>query len=160
MTSVESEQPPTSRIGYEGLIVDERYRLESLIGTGGFGEVWRATQQVEGQAVRPVALKILTAPSAGTPSATVAGSSGDTAAWLNEVKAIREVHCEEVTTIYDVGIAREPRGIAFIAMELLEGTTLDTLLATRPIYWRLLPKFSAHSFLMTRGRTASAWFRS
>ena len=132
MTLVETDQRPVSRIGHEGLIVDERYRLERLIGAGGFGEVWRATQQVEGQEVRPVALKILTAPSGAdnTPTQTAAGDG-----WLNEVRAIREVHCEAVTTIYDVGIARQPR-VAFIAMELLSGATLDKSLAAGPIYWR------------------------
>ncbi|HUH03529.1 MAG TPA: protein kinase [Kofleriaceae bacterium] len=124
---------PKPRIGEVGLVVDQRYRLDALIGAGGFGEVWRATQQVEGQAVRPVALKILSAPS---DALATTGSGGDPqSGWLNEVRAIREVSCEAITTIYDVGIAREPR-VAFIAMELLEGAPLDRRLAQGPVYWR------------------------
>ncbi len=137
---------PRARIGREGLLIDARYRLDVLIGAGGFGEVWRATQQVEGQAVRPVALKILSAPpgadatpsnDTSAPGTRASGSSGGPggASWLNEVRAIREVACPAITTIYDVGIAREPR-VAFIAMELLEGTTLDKLLDGGPLYWR------------------------
>jgi len=141
----ETRAPSRARIGREGLVIDQRYRLDALIGAGGFGEVWRATQQVEGQAVRPVALKILSAPpgSDGTPDTQIdgatraTGSSGGPSgtSWLNEVRAIREVQCPAITTIYDVGIARDPR-VAFIAMELLEGTTLDKLLADGPLYWR------------------------
>lgn len=113
------------------MIVDQRYRLEELIGAGGFGEVWRATQEVEGQAVRPLALKLLGAPGAG--GTTPGGGSGD--GWLNEVRAIRDVTCDAVATIYDVGVSREPR-VAFIAMELLAGGTLEDRLQAGPIYWR------------------------
>jgi serine/threonine protein kinase len=132
-----------ARLGEPGQVVDGRYRLEQLLGAGGFGEVWRATQEVEGSEVRPVALKLVDAPSltgADTPAlrATPSGSGGSLGAhrWLDEVRAVRDIKCDSITTIYDVGIARENR-LAFIAMELLEGQTLhDRIAPAGRIYWR------------------------
>ena len=134
------------RLGEPGLLIDDRYRLEQLLGAGGFGEVWRATQEVEGSQVRPVALKLLVAPGEGgtlpvaaTPAAgSVAGS--DVASlgghrWLDEVRAVRDVKCDAIATIFDVGIARQPR-VAYIAMELLEGRTLEYRLREGKLYWR------------------------
>lgn len=143
MTLADVDRPEPVRLGRPGQVVDGRYRLEDKLGAGGFGEVWRASQEVEGESVRDVALKILIAPpdESGTPrtaktKASTGSSAGDGRGWLNEVRAIREVHCDAVTTIYDVGIAREPR-VAFIAMELLCGETVhDRLERAGPIYWR------------------------
>lgn len=126
------------RLGAPGVIVDGRYRLERLLGAGGFGEVWRATQEVEGAVVRPVALKLLDAPGAsGTPRAGGSGGSTDGGGhrWLDEVRAVRDVRCDAIATIFDVGVSREPR-MAFIAMELLEGATLDVRLKDGTVYWR------------------------
>ena len=110
--------------GQQGELVDGRYRLEAPLGAGGFGEVWKATHVVDGAEVRTVALKLIDAPGAG----------GD-AGWLDEVRAVRDVACDAVPTIYDAGVA--PGGkVAFIAMELLEGEALDARLGKGPIRWR------------------------
>ncbi len=132
-----------NRLGKPGLVVDGRYRLDVLLGAGGFGEVWRASQQVEGSDVRPVALKLLHAPTTGTgmtPTtgpAVTPGGSGSTMQhrWLDEVRAVRDVRCDSIATIFDVGISREPR-MAFIAMQLLTGETLDERLKRGVVYWR------------------------
>lgn len=110
--------------GQQGELVDGRYRLEAPLGAGGFGEVWKATHVVDGAEVRAVAIKLIDAPGAG----------GD-AGWLDEVRAVRDVACDAVPTIYDAGLA--PGGkVAFIAMELLEGEALDARLGKGPIRWR------------------------
>jgi serine/threonine protein kinase len=110
--------------GKPGDLVDGRYRLEAQLGAGGFGEVWRATHIVDGSEVRTVAIKLVDAPGAG-------GGTG----WLDEVRAVRDVACDAVPTIYDAGVA--PGGkVAFIAMELLAGEPLDARLGRGPIPWR------------------------
>ncbi len=133
-------QSSASRLGEPGQIVDGRYRLERLLGAGGFGEVWKASQEVEGSEVRPVALKLLFAPESGgdavTPPVTASGSGSlGGHRWLDEVRAVRDVRCESIATIFDVGISRSPR-LAFIAMELLRGETLDARLGRGVVYWR------------------------
>ncbi len=140
-----SGAPTQARLGRRGLLIDGRYRLDELLGAGGFGEVWRARQEVEGAEVRTVALKLLVPPAeAGGATPTARGRGGGTASasgsggartWLDEVRAVREVACRSIVTIYDVGIAREPR-VAFIAMELLHGETLAERLQRGPLYWR------------------------
>ncbi len=104
-----------------GALIDGRYRLEAMIGAGGFGEVWQATHVVDGAEVRTVAIKLLDA--------------GSDAGWLDEVRAVRDVVCDAVPTIFDAGVARDG-GLAFIAMELLEGETLDARLDRGAIPWR------------------------
>lgn len=110
--------------GREGERVDGRYRLETKLGSGGFGDVWRATHVVDGADVRTVAIKLVDAPGAG----------GD-ASWLDEVRAVRDVACDAVPTIYDAGVAREGK-VAYIAMELLDGEPLDRRLGRGPVPWR------------------------
>ncbi len=117
------EDAARSGLGRSGLLVDGRYRLADLIGRGGFGEVWRARHEVDGAAVRDVALKLLRAP------------RGAQVEWLNEVRAIRDVRCSSIATVYDVGVARN-EALAFIAMELLDGRTLEARLQAGRIYWR------------------------
>jgi len=131
---------PAGRLGRSGQLVDGRYRLGNLLGVGGFGEVWEAVQEVEGTSVRPLALKLLAAPTGAAHGTPVPGKGDgheghEELNWLNEVRAIREVRCPSITTIYDVGIARDPR-VAFIAMELLRGETLEQRLRRQTIYWR------------------------
>jgi serine/threonine protein kinase len=122
-----------ARLGRQGLVVDERYRLEELIGAGGFGEVWRATQEVEGEAVRDVALKLLVAPQRTPTGSSSGGNQGDD--WLNEVRAVRNVDCSAIAPIYDVGVARGS-DLAFICMLLLSGETLSDRLDRGCIPWR------------------------
>lgn len=125
-----------SLIGEPGLVVDGKYRLEHLLGKGGFGEVWCAFQEVEGQRVRSVALKLIKNHETGMGEASSgSGSGGESTQWVNEVRAVRNVKCESIAQVYDVGVWRERR-LGYIAMQLLEGETLADRLAASPIYWR------------------------
>jgi serine/threonine protein kinase len=117
------------RLGQQGMVVNERYRLQHVLGAGGFGEVWRAQEEVDGTAYRDVALKLLAPPS----EAGAAGAESNR--WLDEVRAVRNVSGDEIVRVHDVGIARSPR-LAFIAMELLDGETLQARLDRGPIPWR------------------------
>jgi len=99
-----------------GLVLAERYHLESKIGEGGFGTVYRA-QHLGLQ--HPVAVKILNARTSATPDAI--------ARFQREgIMACRVQHPNAVS-IYDFGVT--PGGTAYLVMELLVGHALDKELA-------------------------------
>src|SRR5215831_12061515 len=75
-----------------GTVVAGRYRIAGLLGRGGMGEVYRATDLTLGQAV---ALKFL-------PEAT-AQDERALARFYNEVRVARQVTHPNVCRVYDVG---------------------------------------------------------
>jgi serine/threonine-protein kinase len=97
-----------------GAILAGRYRVAGLLGKGGMGEVYRATDLVLGQAV---ALKFL----------PEAASSDDRALarFYNEVKTARQVTHQNVCRVYDIG---EAEGLHYISMEYVDGEDLSVLL--------------------------------
>src|SRR5262249_30863561 len=91
-----------------------RYVLESRLGAGGMGEVYRAFDE---QLRRPVALKVLLA-RAGDGE----GTRGEwTARMIREARAAAAFNHPNAVTVYDV---REHEGLPFIVMELVQRTTL------------------------------------
>jgi serine/threonine protein kinase/tetratricopeptide (TPR) repeat protein len=94
------------------------YRIEELIGSGGMGEVYRATDLRLG---RPVALKFL------RPLADEALRQR----MMHEAQAASHLDHPNICTIFEVDetAARE----IFIAMAYYEGETLDRLLAKGPL---------------------------
>ena len=97
-----------------GTLLDERYRIVSMIGRGGMGEVYRASDLKLNQ---PVALKFL-------PTA-VAGNLGLLERFHGEVRIARQVSHPNVCRVYDIG---EAGGSAFISMEYIDGEDLGSLL--------------------------------
>ncbi|MEO0602914.1 MAG: AAA family ATPase, partial [Myxococcota bacterium] len=103
--------------------------LETRIGRGGMGEVWRARHQAEG--VR-VAVKLLTAKGA---SETMFVES-----FKNEVRAVAPLEHPHIAMVLDYGSVPESAakaskgrlvaGTPFLSMELLEGTTLADHMGT------------------------------
>ena len=94
------------------------YEIQWLIGRGGMGEVYRATDT---RLHRPVAIKVL--PEELTSSASALERlqrEAQTASILNH---------PNICTIYDVGVTNPP----FIAMELLEGESLQHRLLRGPL---------------------------
>lgn len=107
----------------------DRYQLESLIGEGGFGAVYRAkhihTRQV-------VALKVLR---------NAAANGIDAQNLVREAQIIASIRHPNIVQVYDAGISE---GVAFFAMELVHGASLGDILQTRgPMPWH-----HAHSFAM------------
>jgi len=97
-----------------GTILADRYRVVSLAGRGGMGEVYRADDLRLGQ---PVALKFLPA-----------SLEEDTAArerLLAEVRSARSVSHPNVCRVYDVG---DVGGRVFLTMEYIDGEDLASLL--------------------------------
>ena len=96
-----------------------RYRLVGPLGEGGMGVVWRAEDL---ELKRPVALKFLT-------TATLAREDMR-ARFMREARTAASLNHPGICTIYEVG---EHDDAPFIAMELIEGTTLDYKLAAGPL---------------------------
>jgi serine/threonine-protein kinase len=94
------------------------YRVVRHLGSGGMGEVFLAEDT---KLDRPVALKLL-------PKG-VAEDASRRKRFLAEAKAASALNHSSVCTIYEVG--ETPEGQPFIAMEYLEGQTLDVLARRR-----------------------------
>lgn len=103
-----------------GVILQERYRIELELGSGGMGVVYRAYDLVLN---RPVAVKLLSRTGMGTAGRNRLLAEAQTAARLNH---------PNVVNIYDAGQAllpneREP--IPFLVMEFVQGESLRQRLA-------------------------------
>jgi len=90
------------------------YRIERLIGAGGMGEVYRAH---DSRLERDVAIKVLTGYASSDPDAR--------RRLLREARAAAALNHPHVCTIHEVG---ETGGQAYIAMELIDGQSVDQLL--------------------------------
>jgi serine/threonine protein kinase len=97
-----------------GTVIAGRYRIAGLLGRGGMGEVYRATDLALGQAV---ALKFL--------PETTASDERALARFYNEVRVARQVTHPNVCRVYDVGVAE---GLHYISMEFVDGEDLGQLL--------------------------------
>jgi serine/threonine protein kinase len=98
-----------------GLVVDGRYRLDSTIGRGGMGLVYKATHL---GMRRQVAVKILHPSLAASPDVR--------SRFEREALAVGKVVHPNCVATYDVG--RLPDGSLYLAMELLEGKSLADVL--------------------------------
>lgn len=99
-----------------GNTLEKRYRIEALIGVGGFGAVYSAHQLGTGRAV---AFKIL------KPDVVLQAPEADDL-FEGEAKTAARLEHENIVTIYDAG--RTEDGLSYIAMEWLEGRPLDDVL--------------------------------
>src|SRR5512136_884125 len=102
------------------------FRILDKIGAGGMGEVYRARDE---ELDRDVALTIL--PAASFQDATAR------ARLLREARLASKLNHPNICTIHEVGEAAAPGGaglgVAFIAMELVEGRPLSARLAEGPL---------------------------
>jgi serine/threonine protein kinase len=97
-----------------GTLLAQRYRVVSLLGRGGMGEVYRANDLLLGQTV---ALKFLPAEWASDESRL--------ARFRNEVRIARQVSHPNVCRVYDIG---EVEGSPYLSMEYVDGEDLASLL--------------------------------
>jgi Protein kinase domain len=97
-----------------GTLLGERYRIIGLVGRGGMGEVYRATDLKLGQRV---ALKFLSESSFYDGRARTR--------FHDEVRIARQVSHPNVCRVYDIG---EVDGQLYLSMEYVDGEDLSSLL--------------------------------
>ena len=107
---------PTATLYEPGYLVAGKYQLESELGQGGMGIVWRA-RNVALDA--PVAIKVVRAAS---DKAKLSGRL------IQEARAAAKLTHPAIVKVFDVG--ETENGDPFIVMELLEGDSLGRILET------------------------------
>ncbi|TDB94718.1 serine/threonine-protein kinase, partial [Actinomadura sp. 7K534] len=100
-----------------GRVLAGRYRLDSLLGRGGMGEVWRATDL---RLNRTVAIKVL--PSRGASEQAVAR-------FRREAEIAASLQHPGIAVLFDTDT---DDGTLFLVMELLDGTDLAAVAARHP----------------------------
>jgi serine/threonine protein kinase len=96
------------------------YRITAKLGAGGMGEVFLAE---DARLDRKAAIKFLPAELAGDPERRQR--------FLTEAKAASALNHPHVCVVYDVGESDD--GLPFIAMEFVEGRSLDLLVKHGPL---------------------------
>jgi serine/threonine-protein kinase len=97
-----------------GTLLAQRYRVVSLLGRGGMGEVYRANDLLLAQTV---ALKFL--------PAQWTSHEETLARFRNEVRIARQISHPNVCRVYDIG---EAEGCTYLSMEYVDGEDLASLL--------------------------------
>lgn len=114
-TSVDNEVPPRDD-PLVGQVVDNRFRIDSLLGKGTFGRVYTATQL---SVDRDVAFKVL--------RGDFRYDATFRKRFAREAKVISEFNHPNIVRLLDFGNDRQ-RDFAYIVMEMIEGVELGDLL--------------------------------
>jgi serine/threonine-protein kinase len=102
-------------------VIADRYRLQSRIADGGMGEVWRAVDELLD---RPVAVKLL--------RREYARHAETLSRFAAEARHAASVTHPGIAQVYDYG-ATSRRGSPYLVMELVDGPSLDAVLARGPL---------------------------
>lgn len=119
LTTQDSLPIPDPRTSVLGAVVDG-FAIDSILGSGGCGTVYRGRQL---DLDRPVAIKV--------PSFEVVDDPVLKKRFLREARAAARVRHPSVVTIYGVG--ELPDGRPYLAMELLDGSSLVRLIDDGPL---------------------------
>lgn len=113
--------------GWSGATIDGKFAVESVVGEGGFGVVYRGTHLGFRD---PVAIKCLKLP----PSLTGEQRESFLASFTEEARLLHRLSRANagIVQALDVGAATAPRGIwtPYIVMEWLQGRTLESHIAS------------------------------
>ncbi|MFD8379157.1 DUF3105 domain-containing protein [Streptomyces sp. NPDC059679] len=112
-----------------GRLVAGRYRLAGVLGQGGMGVVWRATDELIGRAAAVKELR--TPPGLSAEERSMFGERA-----LREARTAGRLNHPGVVAIYDLVPATPEDDAAYIVMELLEAPSLADLLE----WYRALPQ--------------------
>jgi serine/threonine protein kinase, bacterial len=114
MSSVDAYQQSDPLVG---IVLDGRYRVDTMIATGGMSAVYRG---LDLRLDRPVALKIM--------DSRYAGDQQFLTRFQREARAVARLKDPGLVAVYDQGLdSQHP----FLVMELIEGGTLRELLRER-----------------------------
>src|SRR5271166_2965307 len=115
MNSMEAQQVTADPL--IGAVLDDRYRVEAMIATGGMSAVYRG---IDVRLDRPVAIKVMESRYAGDQQFLVR--------FQREARAVARLKDPGLVAVYDQGLdGHRP----FLVMELVEGGTLRELLRER-----------------------------
>ena len=107
------------------------YRIESKLGAGGMGVVYKA---VDSHLDRPVAIKVLVAS---------AVSADREKRFVQEAKAASSLNHANIVTIYDIDTqVIDGKPVRYIAMEYVAGATLDHLIGRKGMAVRSALKYA------------------
>src|ERR1700749_80180 len=113
---------------YVGQVLDDKYRLEQLLGQGGMGAVYLATHLGPG---RSVAVKLIAPQFMRNPEFVER--------FKREARAAGRLRHPNVVDVTDFGFAKVKTGqVAYLVMEYLDGCTLGDVLAEEkrlPLEW-------------------------
>ena len=116
-----------------GTLLNGRYRVERVLGQGGFGRVYRA-EDLQAPSTPFVAIKELL----DNQSASVQDKQ-DAIAWFRrEVSTLLRLSHSNIPTIHAYWTAGADAGPFYLAMNYIDGDTLEQLLAAngRPLPWQ------------------------
>ncbi|HEX2123437.1 MAG TPA: protein kinase, partial [Thermoanaerobaculia bacterium] len=100
-------------------VIEDKYVVTKLLGRGGMGSVYLATQK---RLNRPVAIKVLLS--------HLVGSSSMRSRFEREARIVARLRHPAIVTIHDFGVL--PSGHAYLVMEYLDGDTLRKTIAAGP----------------------------
>src|SRR6266498_5267746 len=101
-----------------GTVFANRYEVKEILGVGGMGVVYRAFDR---ELQEPVAIKTM------RPE-VLAGNSVALERFKQEIRLARKLAHRHVVRTYDLG---EAKGMYYLTMEYVEGTSLKQLISTR-----------------------------
>lgn len=104
---------------YVGLVFDNRYQIEKIIGIGGMAIVFKATDLLMR---RTVAVKIL--------KDEIAAHEQSVKRFTNECRAVAMLSHPNIVNIYDISVRAN---IKYIVMEFVEGITLKNYMQHREV---------------------------
>jgi Protein kinase domain len=109
-----------------GTLLADRYRIESIVGAGAFGVVWRARHvHLETEC----AVKLFDPPPGADPQDA-------SARFLQEARVTARLRCPYVAQVFDYGVHER---MPFLVLELLRGTSLAGRLRVLREHGRRMP---------------------
>lgn len=113
-----SKLVPVGKDPLIGMLIQDRYRIESLVAKGSMGVIYKASQEAIG---RPVAVKVM--------HGYLVNDEESMKRYQKEAKAASRLNHPNITTVYDFGVLAS--GQPYIVMDLLEGKALADILQQR-----------------------------